>query len=178
MAAYLMVIGDREALGWILTAKRMAFPNERRQEVRSLKVGDDLFIYTTRGAFKRPTRDRGRIIGLANVTSAVHELDHPVSFGGREYRVGCDLVVGPLARFGEGIELAPLVSLLQTFDDSGPAWPTRLRRPLLQLTDADADFIKGRIRHLPTNSDHAVASAVFYTQWYDERPLPTQAPQS
>jgi hypothetical protein len=62
-ATYLLVIGDREALGWILSAERMAFPDFRRAETRSLKSGDRLLIYTTRGCFKNPTRDRGRIIG-------------------------------------------------------------------------------------------------------------------
>jgi len=67
MASFLLVIGDRDALGWILAEQRMAFPTAQRAEVRALRIEDELFLYTTRGAFKNPTRDRGRVIGAARV---------------------------------------------------------------------------------------------------------------
>ena len=59
MATYLLVIGDREALGWILAEQRMAFSSMSRPHVRALSPGDTLLLYTTRGCFKNPTRDRG-----------------------------------------------------------------------------------------------------------------------
>lgn len=59
MASYLLVIGDREALGCILTAERMAFPSASRHEVAALDVGPGLVLYTTRGAYKIPTRGTG-----------------------------------------------------------------------------------------------------------------------
>jgi hypothetical protein len=168
MASYLLVIGDREALGWILSASRTAFPSARRPEVRSLKEGDELFLYTTRSAFKNPTRDRGRVIGTARVDSNVAQLQQPVCFGDREFLVGCDLKIGPLRRFGEGVELAPLVSRLETFADSGQAWSIRLRRPLVRLTQRDAtclhqELVKA-VRHGNSNVD-AVAE---YSQWFSE----------
>ncbi len=85
MTSYLLVIGDREALGWILTTGRMAFPSAGRAEVAALKPGDELFLYTTRGCFKNPTRDRGRIIATARVTSPVEHLDKPVHFADRDF---------------------------------------------------------------------------------------------
>lgn len=63
MAGYLVVIGDREALGWVLTEQRMAFPDARRPEVRTLAQRDQLLLYTTMGCFKNPGRDRGRCDG-------------------------------------------------------------------------------------------------------------------
>ena len=68
-ASYLLIIGDREALGWVVSSGQMAFPSVRRSEVRSLGVGDELFLYPTRGASKNSTRNRGRIIGTAHVDS-------------------------------------------------------------------------------------------------------------
>ena len=54
-ASYLRVIGDRAALGWILTT-----PSHPGGE-----------LLTTRGCFKIPIRDRGRFIASTSVTSEV-----------------------------------------------------------------------------------------------------------
>jgi hypothetical protein len=78
---YLLVIGEAAALAWVLAEQRMAFPAFRRSEVMKLAIGDELFIYTTRECFHNPTRDVSRVIGLANVTSEVRDLDEPVVFG-------------------------------------------------------------------------------------------------
>jgi hypothetical protein len=56
----------------------MAFPSYRAREVAPLRVGDPLFLYTTRGCFHSPKRDRGRVIGIAEATSAAEQLDAPV----------------------------------------------------------------------------------------------------
>ena len=119
MASYLLIIGDREAVGWILSTGRMAFPSDSRHEVRSLAQGDELFLYTTRGAFKSPTRHRGRIIGTARVASSITRLKQPQCFGERQYPIGCQIEVGPIIPFGHGVEIAPLVPRLQTFDGLG-----------------------------------------------------------
>ncbi|MGD1204830.1 hypothetical protein ACKUVQ_00270 [Mycobacterium seoulense] len=166
MASYLLVIGDREALGWIVSSGRMAFRSPGRSEVRALKAGDELFVYTTRDAFKNPNRDRGRVIGTARVDSAVARLKHSVSFGGREYSIGCKLEVGPLARFGEGVELAPLVGEMDTFAGAGNAWWIWLRRPLVRLTGRDANHLHRELDKVikdATLNDEAVAE---YTRWF------------
>jgi hypothetical protein len=166
VASYLLVIGDREALGWIVTASRMAFPDARRSEVRSLKVGDELFIYTTRMAFRNPGRDRGRVIGTARVDSKVAELKRSVSFGGREYPVGCNLDVGPLARFGHGVELAPLVPKLEAFAGAGKAWPYRLRRPLVRLTEHDANRLHQELGKVVEDGELNVDVVAEYARWF------------
>ena len=76
---YLLILGEREALAWVLKAQRMAFPSTTRKEVQRLKVGDTVFLVTTRGCFPNPTRDRTRVIGQAQVTSPVEALDPPLS---------------------------------------------------------------------------------------------------
>jgi hypothetical protein len=168
VTSYLLVIGDREALGWILSASRTAFPSAGRSEVRSLKDGDELFLYTTRGAFKNPTRDRGRVIGTARVDSKVAQLEHPVCFGDREFPVGCELKIGPLARFGQGVELAPLVPRLETFANAGQAWSIRLRRPLVRLTQGDATRLHRELVKAIRRGNSNVDAVADYSQWFSD----------
>jgi len=72
-------------------------------------------VYTTRGCFHNPTRDRGRIIGRARAESAVDLLEQPVTIGGREYAIGCELSLLQLLPFSEGVILADLVEQLTVF---------------------------------------------------------------
>lgn len=165
MATYLLIIGDREALGWILTSRQMAFPSARRSEVRSLQVADRLLLYTTRSAFRSPTCDRGQVIGAATVMSGVSILKQPVHFGDRDYPVGCHLDVGPLLPRREGVQLAPLVSQLETFAKLGQAWSILLRRPLLLLSERDAKLIENRLDELlRERRDQDVVCE--YSKWY------------
>jgi hypothetical protein len=165
MTTYLLVIGDREALGWILTDQRMAFSTQSRSEVRSLKIGDRLLIYTTRSAFRNPNRDRGRVIGTATVRSQVAPLEQPVCFGPRVYPVGCDLKIGPLLPRGSGIELKPLVPNLDTFAEHRQTWPILLRRPLLRMTNRDAKRIELQLQEaLAKRTSKDVLAD--YSKWY------------
>jgi hypothetical protein len=145
MASYLLVIGDRNAVGWILTEQRMAFPSARRSEVGALRIGDELFLYTTRAAFKNPTRDRGRVIGSAHVVSPVETLGEPMRFGDRMFPVGCGLEINRLAPYTQGIELAPLASTLRVFEGAPNSWSVRLRRPLLRLPAEDAEHLRRQL---------------------------------
>lgn len=145
VADYLLVIGDREALGWLLTEQRMAFPDLRRSEVRALSPGDTLFLYTTRGCFKNPTRDRGRVIAAGTATSAVTPLEEPVRVGGRTFPVGCDVTFSTAAPWGHGVELGTLVDGLDVFAGTGQAWSIRLRRPLVALSGGDATLLRRRL---------------------------------
>jgi len=139
-ASYLLVLGERRAIAWVLSEQRMAFPRTPRPEVNRLAPGDELLIYTTRGAFKNPTRDRGRIVGRAVVTSPVTELDPPVEFGERSFPRGCDLRIDSLAPWGTGPELGPLAPRLAAFPKP-EAWSAYLRRPLVPLTPDDARLL-------------------------------------
>jgi hypothetical protein len=145
--SYLLILGDRDAIAWVLDEERTAFPATARAEVDRLAAGDELLIYATRGAFGNPTRDRGRVIGHAVVTSAVSPLDEPVVFGEREYPRGCELRVESLAPWGQGVELRPLVERLDAFPDPR-SWSVHLRRPLLRLPKSDADFLLDALRPL------------------------------
>lgn len=97
---YLPILGYRAGLEWVLANSRMAFTDARVRDAEHLAVGDRLFLYTSRGCFGNPTRDRGRVIGEAEVTSAVHRRRKPVTIAGQEFTYDCQLRLKslPLAR--------------------------------------------------------------------------------
>jgi hypothetical protein len=167
-ASYLLVIGHRGALAWILKYERMAFPDFSRQETHALKIGDRLFLYTTRGCFRNPTRDRGRVIGDAVVTSAVTPLDQPVDISGRTFPVGCEISVMRLAPLHEGVILSELVADLDIFPNKD-TWAIRLRRPLARLTEHDSDLLSARLTPLVLSPNDSLEE---YLQW-----LPENAPR-
>jgi hypothetical protein len=119
----------------------MAFPAKRRAEVAGLAVGDELFLLTTRGCWHNPGRDRTRIIGRATVRTPVAALPEPLEIAGRSFTRGCDLTIHELTGYLTGVELAPLVARMAAFPDS-KTWSIRLRRPLLEVTDADAILLR------------------------------------
>jgi hypothetical protein len=143
--SYIVVIGERSALAWVLTAQRMAFPEYRAREAAELKTGDELFLYTTRGCFHNPGRDRGRIIGTAKATSGVESLEPPFEVAGRSFGIGCQLALVALAPYGEGIELPPLVDEMETFPNKA-GWTTRMRRPLVPIPRQDAVMLRRLLR--------------------------------
>ncbi|MDG4793698.1 hypothetical protein [Micromonospora sp. WMMD1082] len=147
--AYLLVLGDRDGIAWVLREQRMAFPAGSRAEVSALAAGDELFLYATRGAWHNPTRDRGRIIGHATVVGAVQLLRQPLELAGREFRSGCPLHIDGAVVYPGGVELAPLVEELDAFPKP-QAWSIYLRRPLLALSAADTALLSARLNPLLT----------------------------
>ncbi len=154
--AYLMVIGDREALAWVLSTRQTAFPAARAGQASRLAAGDELLVYTTRGCFRNPTRDRGRVVALATVAAPVTRDAAPVRFGDREYPLRCPLHVTELAPFGTGPVLAEHVAALHAFPDPR-SWSVRLRRPLVSLDAHDRDLLVGLLRPALVPLDDALA---------------------
>jgi hypothetical protein len=143
---YLAPIAGREPLAWILSTQQTAFGENRAREAQALEVGDVLFLYTTRGCFRNPTRDRGRVIGRATVKAQARRVGRPPSFSGRQFPYVIELEIGSLARLREGLELAPLVPRLKrTFPDP-KSWSVRMRRALVPLHSADAVVIERELR--------------------------------
>ncbi|GAA1461811.1 hypothetical protein NE857_13380 [Nocardiopsis exhalans] len=141
-STYLLILSEREAVAWVLAHERMAFPATRRAEVDRLAVGDRLILLTTRGCWHNPTRDRTRLIGLAEVTTPVRAFEDPVTIAGRDFNRGCDLKLERVTSYRTGVEVAPLVPELEVFPDTRPgAWAVRIRRPLVQLGAADTDLL-------------------------------------
>ncbi|MGX4688707.1 hypothetical protein [Streptomyces sp. JNUCC 63] len=143
-SSHLLIIGDRAALSWVVAEQRMAFPAGRAKAAHALEEGDEIFLYTTRGCFRNPTRDLGRLVGRATIASPVRALDEPVVFGERVFPEGCRLDVSGLARFREGLVLRDLVPRLAVFPDPA-TWSVRMRRASLTLPAADADLVRAQL---------------------------------
>lgn len=156
-AAHLLVIGERAALAWVLSEQRMAFSANRRTDAARLRIGDHLLLYTTRGTFHNPTRDRGRVIGEARVLAPVEPLPEPVVLDGREFPLGCPLAIERLAPLRSGVELAPLVPTLESFPDPA-TWSARMRRPLVPLTSNDAERLRRALREVAGPPEAVLAS--------------------
>lgn len=152
---FLLVISDRDALGWILSQQRMAFAPSRHHLIDTLTTGDRLALYTTRGCFRNPTRDRSRVIGTATVTTPLEPLVAPVTFGDREFTRGCSLRVERLARVDQGPELTALVSRLDTFPQ---AWAIHIRRTLVPLDSHDFKIIESALEPVGTSREEALPS--------------------
>ncbi|GGM51048.1 hypothetical protein ACFFX1_34540 [Dactylosporangium sucinum] len=133
---YLLVLGDREGIAWVLYEQRMAFPSPSTQIAR-LAVGDALFLYATRGAWHNTRRDRGRIFGTATVTSPVDRLAEPVEVRGTRLLSGCNLQIDGIVPYPGGMELKPLVHRLALFRKPD-GWGAYLHRTLVPLSDDDA----------------------------------------
>jgi hypothetical protein len=146
MTSYLLPIADREPLAWIVREQRTAFAEHRVRAATALEPGDVLLLYTTRGCFRNPTRDRGRVIGRAVVTTRAKQARRAPKFGNREYPHVVQLSIESLTPCREGIELAPLVPKLRgTFPDPA-TWSLRLRRALVPLDTRDAAVVERELR--------------------------------
>lgn len=146
-SSHLVIIGDRDALSWVLTAQQMAFPAGRAKLAATVQEGDEVFVYTTRGCFGNPTRDLGRIVACGAVTSPVRTLAEPVRFGERAFTEGFRLRIDGLTPFREGLVLRDLVPRLQVFPDPA-TWSVRLRRPALALPPSYAELVRRGIEPL------------------------------
>ena len=152
---YLLVIGEAAALAWVLAEQRMAFPALRRPQAMALEIGDELLIYTTRSCFHNPTRDAGRVMGLANVATRVRDLAEPVAFDEHRYTSGCDLTIQGVAALHDGVELSSLATKLHVFPNA-ETWGMRLRRPLVPLDEHDATMLKGYLVALLEPLEHHI----------------------
>lgn len=157
MTAYLVILGHRDAIRWVLTEQRMAFPSTPRTEVRALAAGDRLHLYATRGAWLNPTRDRGRIIATATATAAVRALDEPVALAGRVFVSGCPLTIEGVVVYPGGLELQPLVNQLAAFPKPD-AWSAYMRRPLLRLTKNDVALLDKHLKPTLLGREEALAT--------------------
>lgn len=137
MATHLLILGDYEGLRWVLENERMAFPAARRSQLTGVRPNDTFLLYTTRGCFHNPTRDRGRVIGVARVKSQIATLEDPIVINHREFGLSCDISIDFVLPRGDGVILADLVEELAVFPKPH-AWSAALRRPLLTLPASDA----------------------------------------
>jgi hypothetical protein len=156
-ATWLVVLGDRVGIWWVLSERRMAVQSHRAAHAQELEPGALLLLYASRGAFHNPTRDRGRVIGEARVLTKPAELDKPVYLNDRRFEIGFDLDLTTLVPRGQGVELAPLVDELQLFP-ARRGWSGFIRKPLVALPPRDADLLRTRLAALAVSG--SVVSAL------------------
>jgi len=154
---YLVVLGEREAIAWVLREQRMAFPATRRAELERLEKGDRLLLYATRGAWHNPTRDRGRIIATARVTGSLQRRDEPIEIAGMRFHSECRLLVEGVVPYPGGLELQPLVPRLAAFPKPA-AWSVYLRRALPALPEPDAELLEDLLTPLLVRRSAALPS--------------------
>ena len=132
--SFLLVISSREELRWILSKQRIALGPSRYKAPDALLQDDKLVLYTTRKCLRNRTRDRGRVIGTATITSPPQTLQSVVVFGDQIFDRECKLRIERLVPADRGPELANLVDRLSTFPDS---WHSYIRRRLVLLNEQD-----------------------------------------
>jgi hypothetical protein len=132
----LAVVADRRALAWVLEHATVAFP-EPRSRILPFRAGDSIYLYTTRGCFRNPTRDRSRIIGKALALTDLRVNEDPVRFGDRSFPLEVRVRIDSLAPVGDGINFADLVPQLTSFPKP-ERWSVYLRRSAFSITPKDA----------------------------------------
>jgi hypothetical protein len=143
--SHLIILGDRDAIAWVVSERRMAFTRDRAAAAAAaVSEGDELLLYATRGAFHNPTRDRGRVFGRATASGGVAELPRPVPLVGRQFSHGLELELKSLAPPRLGVDIAELIPRLSSFPNKR-GWAMSLRRPLLTLTSEDARLLRRRL---------------------------------
>lgn len=149
------MIAARDALRWVLDSERMAFPATReRMATEQLKIGDSLFLYTTRGAFGNPGRDMGRVICEARITTDAARLRSPILLAGRTFTTACSVSIEQLVPFGSGVIVANYVNQMDAFPVPH-AWSTRLRTALREISPRDAALLRRKLKELPAPEDAA-----------------------
>ena len=144
-------------MAWLLTERRWAIPRERLRSAPP--VGHEILLYTTRGCYRNPGRDRGLVMGHAVVSSPPGTLEAPVSFRGRDFTIGFDVEVTGVAEVHNGVELGPLAGQLDFLPDPA-TWSVRLRRSLVPLSDRDARTLTTRLKPLLDQPEGRVADYV------------------
>jgi hypothetical protein len=135
----------------------MAFTKARAASATRLGVGDRLFLYTTRSCFRNPTRDRGRVIGIAEVQTPLRRRRERVVIADREFTHDCGIEIQALAPLREGVVLADFVDELDPFPDAR-TWSFQLRKPLLPLSAADGRLIEDALTPLLQPPGQVMAS--------------------
>jgi hypothetical protein len=134
---WLTVLGHAAGARWVLEESRMAFGGGQAARAARIQPGDRLFLYTSRGAFKDPTRDEAQLLGLASVLTPVARLREPLLIADREFVVGCKLQITIALPLRAGVPFRPLVARME-FIRHKDSWSAYMRSSLIQLPTSDA----------------------------------------
>jgi hypothetical protein len=142
VAGWLFVIGEREALRWVLGSREMAF--RAHVDTSRLAPGDDVVIYATRGCWHNPGRDRSQAVAVGTIASAIRASAVDVAGEAMPRRCSLDLEVVLAERAG-----VPFNDLVGRLDlTRGRAhWGMAMRRTIVSLTGRDVATIRRAVEH-------------------------------
>lgn len=147
--AWLVVLGEREALEWVLRSKRMAF--RAHVPTASISVGDRLALYVTRGAHHSPTRDEAQVLATGEFASAVENV--PAVVAGEQFPRSCRIRLDePVLQPREGLPFRPLVDRL-TFIRKKDGWAAYVRTTLVKLPDDDLALLRRELEKFAVTAD-------------------------
>lgn len=131
------MIGEAEALEWVLREKKMAF----RSHVRTseLAVGDRVAIYASRGCWHNPTRDRAQLAAVGVIRTSISQGS--IDVGPETMPAWCDLSLTACLPSRQGLEFAPLTPRL-SFINNKQAWGASLRRTIVRVPEKDLDLME------------------------------------
>lgn len=132
MSAWIFVIGERDALRWVLERERMAFRSHVHTD--ALAEGDDVVIYATRGCWHNPTRDRSQIVAIGTLAGPV--AAGPITVAGERMARSCPLALTAILPDRNGVPFERLVDRLR-MTNGKTHWGLVMRRTIVPLCAAD-----------------------------------------
>jgi hypothetical protein len=141
---WIFVVGNREALSWVLTKQRMAFRD--RVQTEGLRSGQPVAIYASRHTWGRPNNDRSQVAAIGVLASPVQR--RPVELGGEIFPKSCRLTFDVVLPERHGLPFRPLVRRLNFIPKKGgdKGWGAYLRRTVVEVDERDFGIIASALR--------------------------------
>ncbi|MDV8015621.1 hypothetical protein R4P70_30315 [Rhodococcus sp. IEGM 1241] len=160
-ATHLVVLGNAEAVRWVLKNQRMAFSEVGRRTASRLSRGDTLVFYAgvkcwpALGGKVRPKA--GIMIGSAVVLTEVARLRTAAQVGGRKFEYGCEVFFERLAALGSGLSISDVKNDLEL--TAGRAnYGQVLRRTPILLSSADTALLSARLESVTAPYEDSVGA--------------------
>lgn len=155
---WIVVVGERTALDWVLRTQQVAFRSRSASlALGRLRQGDQIAVYATRGVFHNPTRDQSEFLATAVATSDAKHLNRPRVVAGREFTVQATIRFDAILRPRSGVaagDVAPNLSFVR----KKPQWGQYFRHGLIDVPPKDFAVIRSAIRSSGTRVEPDVAA--------------------
>ena len=147
MTYWVWVFAEIQALRWVVDSSTMAFPESAGSRIAAMAKGDQVVLYTTRGAFHNPTRDEARLVGIATVEEDPERRSPPLEIAGREFVYACRVSIDILLPERTGASVRELASDLDLV--AKPAsWGAYFRQPPVRIGERDFNQMRVAVESL------------------------------